>query len=329
MELSELIQSINIVDYISQFVDMVQRNDEWWGISPFTFPPEKTPSFSVRENPPFFYDYSAGFGGNIFTFVKRYYNCSPTEAVEHLKKYAGYDGDISERAGVMDAVKVFRKFSKKVGNAKQQSKTVLPDNYMEKYEKRPDKLAVWINEGISAESLTKYQVYYDPFSDRLVYPIRNMDGKIVNVGGRALDPHWKEKGQNKYCYFYKWGTINTIYGVPENINEIKEKHEVIIFEGCKSVLLAHTWGIDNCGALLTSHLSAAQMKILAKLGCDVVFALDKDIRIRDDKNIQKLRQYVNVYYLWDRYNKLGEKDSPVDKGREVFDGLYNNRYQYR
>lgn len=325
MELNDLIASIDIVEVISEYVDLVKRNDEWWGISPFTFPPERTPSFSVRGNPPFFYDYSAGFGGNIFHFIKQYYKCSSTEAIEILKKHAGYEGDISVAAGTMDAVKVFKRFSNKTQSNKQQSKTILPDDYMQKYEKRYDKLKVWLDEGISRETLDKYQVYYDSFSDRLVYPIRNMDGKIVNVGGRALDPHWKDKGQNKYCYFYSWGTINTIYGVADNIKAIKKKREVILFEGCKSVLLADTWGIDNCGALLTSHLSKNQLVILAKLGCDVVFALDKDIRIRDDKNIKKLKQYVNVYYLWDRHNKLDEKDSPVDKGVEIFANLYNNK----
>ena len=54
----------------------------------------------------------------------------------------------------------------------------------------------------------------------------------------------------------------------------------------------------------------------------VTFALDKEIDIRQDKNIQKLKQYVNVDYLWDKDNLLGEKDSPVDKGKEVFKRLY-------
>ena len=329
MELRELIQSINIVEYISQFVDLTQRNDEWWGISPFTFPPERTPSFSVRENPPFFFDYSSGASGNIFHFVKRYYNCSSSEAVEHLKAYAGYDGSISEKSGVMDAVKVFKRFAHRDQYIKKSSKTVLQDDYMDKYEYRRDKLSTWTDEGISEDSLKKFQVKYDSFSDRIVYPIRDMNGKIVNIGGRALAPHWKEEGQNKYCYFYKWGTINTIYGVPENMDAIKKEHEVILFEGCKSVLIADTWGVHNTGALLTSHLSANQMKILAKLGCDVVFALDKDVYIRNDKNIRKLSQYVNVFYLFDRYKRLDNKDSPVDRGKEVFKELYDNRLRLR
>lgn len=327
MDISDLIRSIDIVDFISQFMELEQRGDEWWGLS--CFRDEKTPSFSIRRDPPFFYDYSAGFGGNVYTFVKEYYKCSPTKAVQILKEFAGYEGDLSQGNGKMDALNVFRKYQKKEKVQKPSTSKILPDDYMNRYEKKLDKMKIWFDEGISLESMEKYQVRYDPFSNRLVYPIRDLNGNIVNVGGRTLDPEWKEKGQRKYCYFYSWGTINTIYGVAENIEAIKKKKEIIIFEGCKSVLLADSWGIENAGAILTSHLSSNQMKILAKLGYDVVFALDKEIRIRDDKNIQKLKKYINVYYICDIWGKLDEKDSPVDKGREVFTDLYARRFKLR
>ena len=190
-------------------------------------------------------------------------------------------------------------------------------------------MSVWEAEGISQESMDKFQVFYDSFSDRLVYPIRNIDGKIVNIGGRTLDPLWKEKKLRKYTYFAGWGEMNVIYGLYENLEEIKRRREVIIFEGCKSVLMADTWGIHNCACLLTSHLNPQQMKLLAKLGVRVVFALDKEVRIRDDHNIARLKQYTNVEYLWDRQDLLDDKDSPVDKGLEVFKQLYEQRLRYR
>ena len=204
-----------------------------------------------------------------------------------------------------------------------------PENCMEKYEKVAEKLAVWESEGISRASLDKFQVYFDRFSNRLVYPIRNFDGKIVNIGGRTLDPDFKEKKLRKYTYFSNWGEMNVIYGLFENIAEVEKKHEIIIFEGCKSVLIADTWGIHNCGALLTSHLNPQQLKLLAKLGVRVVFALDKDVRIREDHNIAQLKQYVNVEYLWDKDDLLDTKDAPVDKGVEVFKKLYEQRLKYR
>lgn len=327
MELEDLIESIDIVEYISQFVELEEKNGEFWGLSPFK--DEKTPSFSIRRETNSFYDFSSGIGGNVFTFVKYYNRCSNKEAVEILSKFAGCDGTNIVPRKKLAATVICKRFKQPVSHKKSQSISSFQESCMEKYEKRADKLAVWELEGIGRASLDKFQVYYDSFSDRLVYPIRNIDGKIVNIGGRTLDPQWKEKKLRKYTYFSGWGEMNVIYGLFENHDEIVKKHEIIIFEGCKSVLLADTWGIHNCGALLTSHLNPQQMKLLAKLGVRVVFALDKEVRIRDDHNINKLKQFVNVEYLWDKADLLDDKDAPVDKGLEVFKELYGQRLRYR
>ena len=108
MELEELIKSIDIVEYISQYVELEQKGDEWWGLS--CFKDENTPSFSVRQNPPLFYDWSSGIGGNLYTFVKKYNKCSNREAVEIIKKYAGYDGEVSVRQEKMVALYHCKKY---------------------------------------------------------------------------------------------------------------------------------------------------------------------------------------------------------------------------
>ena len=325
--LEELVERIDIVDYISQFVELEEKNGEFWGLSPFSS--EKTPSFSVRRESKSFYCFSSGIGGNVFTFTKYYQKCSSAEAVEILKKYAGIDGGQIKCRKRMSATKICKKYMPKKKTRKESKVKVYPENYMEMYEKREDKLAAWVAEGISRESLDRFQVAYDPFSNRLVYPIRNIEGQIVNIGGRILDPEWKEKKMRKYTYFSGWGEMNVIYGLFENMSEILKKKEVIIFEGCKSVLIADSWGVHNTGALLTSHLNEAQMKLLAFLGVRVVFALDKEIDVRKDRNINRLKQYVNVEYVWDKDNLLEEKDAPVDKGMDAFKSAYENRLRLR
>lgn len=327
MELSELIESIDIVEFISQFVELEEKNGEYWGLSPFK--DENTPSFSVRKETNSFYDFSSGIGGNVFTFVRYYQNCQAREAVEILKKYIGCDGETFTPRQKLAATLSCKKFKPSQTKQKQSTVTIYPENCMEKYEQRDDKLAVWENEGISRASLDKFQVSYDGFSNRLVYPIRNLAGNIVNIGGRTLEPRWKEKNLRKYTYFSGWGEMDVIYGLFENIEEVFQKKEIILFEGCKSVLLADSWGIHNTGAILTSHLNPSQMRILARLGARVVFALDKDVRIRDDHNINKLKRYVPVEYIWDRLDRLDDKDAPVDKGLEVFQELYEQRLRLR
>lgn len=308
-------------------MELEQRGDEFWGLSPFK--EEKTPSFSVRPSPPCFYDYSSGIGGNVFTFIRYYFDCSTTEAVRKLREYAGCEGDVAYRREKLDATKSCMKFALPKRQEKASKGTVLPDDVMQKYEKRQDKLDVWRAEGISDASLEKFQVFYDAFSNRLVYPIRNPSGQIVNIGGRALDPCWKDKKLRKYTYFYPWGTMDTIYGLAENLEAIKQRREIILFEGAKSVLLADSWGIFNTGALLTSHLNPNQMKLLAKLGARAVFALDKDVDVGKDRNIRRLSQYIHIETIADREGLLQEKDAPVDRGEEAFRKLYEKRIQYR
>lgn len=330
MEVDELLEAVDIAEIASMFTDLEEKNGELWGISPLTYPPEKTPSFSVRRETGKFYDFSSGVGGTAITLIQYCNKLSKHEAIEWLKKYIGCNGKDTPPRKKLAATLVCKKFSRQNKPNKQVTSNRLPENCMEKYEKRRDKLAVWEKEGISHESLDRFGVCYDGFSDRLVYPIRDIEGKIVNIGGRILDANFKEKGLRKYTYLRSWnGGMSVVYGLYENINAVKAAREIIIFEGCKSVLLADTWGIHNCGALLTSHLSAEQMKILARLGCRVVFALDKEIDITKDHNISKLKQYVNVEYVCDSSGELKEKDAPVDRGKEVFEKLYENRRRYK
>lgn len=324
----DLISSVDILEYISQYTDFEKRGEEYWALSPLK--KENTPSFSVRKETNSFYDFSSGIGGNVITFIRYHDKVSYKDAVEILKKYLG-DSGCAEGVRVckrLSAAEVAKKYSAKTCTHNSQPskpKVVLPDDYMQRYEKKSDKLDVWRKEGISDSSLERFQVYYDRYSNRLVYPIKNIEGKIVNIGGRTLDENYKEKKLRKYTYFMQWGELNVIYGLSDNMEYIKEKREIILFEGCKSVLIADTWGVRNTGAILTSHLNPNQLKLLISLGCRVVFALDKDVNIRKDYNISKLRQFATVEYIYDKNNLLKEKDSPVDEGFDTWQQLYNER----
>lgn len=327
-----MIDSVDIVEYIEQYVELEENGGELWGISPFTNPPENTPSFSVRPETGKFYCFSSGIGGSILTFIQYYHHVSRYEAVAMLKKYAGVDENLRQNSikqKKLDATAVCREFAVKKKAKKDGAAVILPESYMDRYEDQPDKLQIWRDEGISDEAMHFFGVKYDSFSNCIVYPIRNIDGNIVNVGGRTLDPDFKAKKLRKYTYFKKWnGSLDVIYGLYENKDNIIRSHEVILFEGMKSVLLARGFGFKNAGAILTSHLNPSQVKVLAKLGVNVVFALDEEVDPRADRNIKALRQYVNVSYIFDFKRLLQEKDAPVDRGEAVFRTLYNEcRYR--
>lgn len=329
MEVYEIVDSVDILEYISQFCDPVEKEDgEYWCLSPLK--DERTPSFSINTEIQKFYDFSSGKGGNVLDFICAYNNCGFLKGLSILKQYAGItDNKQSGTPHRLSATSVAKRFQPRQKREKQPKTSSLPRDYMNRYEWDMRKLAVWEREGISIESMEKFQVRYDSFSNRLVYPIRDVSGNIISVCGRTLDPHYKEKNLRKYTYFQPIGTLDTIYGLSDNISAIRAHGEVILFEGAKSVMMADGWGIQNTGAVLTSHLNDNQFKILIRLGVKVTFALDAEINIYDDENIMKLRQYTNVYWVRNRDDMLEPKDSPTDKGREVFETLYQERRRLR
>lgn len=329
MEVSEIIERVDILSYISQFCELEERQDgEYWGLSPLK--EENTPSFSVNVDKQRFYDFSSGKGGNVLDFIRQYHQCEFMEGLQILKKYANiHDDDPSTSSQRLLATSVAKKFKRHQKKEKENKSTILPADYMNRYERNPNKLSVWRDEGITPESMERFSVRYDPFSDRIVYPIRNMQGDIINVCGRTLDPNYKANKQRKYTYFKPLGILDTIYGFAENKEEILKKREIILFEGAKSVMIADGWGIKNTGAILTSHLNPYQFKLLIRLGITVVFALDAEVDIRDDVNIKKLLPYVKVEWVRNRRELLEDKDAPVDKGYEVFKTLYEERGRLR
>jgi DNA primase len=322
LDVKDIIDSIDIVEYISQYVDLVkQSNGEYISLSPFK--EEVNPSFTVTPSNNLFYDFSTSQGGNIIDFIQKYNKCSLYEAINLAKQYANITEDYVDKR--LNAAKVIKKFKNNIQKRIKSEHVILENSIMSKYENNKEKLSVWYNDGITYEVMEKYQVRYDPFSNRIVFPVKDNNGSIINIKGRTLTPNFEEKGLRKYTYFYKLGQNDFIYGFYDNQqNYIREK-EIILFEGEKSVMICEGWGITNTGAIMTSHLDELQMKTLIQLGVKVVFALDKNVDIKKDANIKKLRHYVNIEYVEDTENLIGEKDAPVDKGREIWDILYERR----
>lgn len=326
MEINELLEKVDILDYISQYCELEEKNGEWWCLSPFK--EENTPSFSVRRETGQFHDFSSGIGGNLISFVKHYHRCGFEKAVDIIKAYAGItDSDIKPTT-TLSATKIAKRYAKRPQNIKESKAAPLPSNYMDRYEFNKEKLNLWQEEGISFETMKKFGVAYDSFSDRIVYPIKSYSGEIINISGRTLDKDYKEKGLRKYTYFKPLGILDTLYGFSDNESSIKEKKEIIIFEGAKSVMLAYEWGITNACALLTSHLNPQQMKFLMKLGIPVVFALDEEVNIKEDVNISKLKHYVNIEWVKNRDGLLSPKMAPVDAGFEIWNNLYERRQMF-
>ncbi len=325
LTIEEILSIVDLVDYVSQYTDVEERNGEYWALSPLTS--EVTPSFHIDSDRTTFYDFSSGKSGNVISFIQAHDHCSIGTAIDIAREYANGQttGDHPCLQRIV-ACRVARKFAQKKTEKVCTAKP-LPDNYMDMYEIAGSRADIWRNEGITDESMERFQVRYDGIQNRLVFPIRDIDGKIINVSGRTLDPDFKKKNLRKYTYYQKFGALTTIYAFSDNHDSYLEQGEIILFEGAKSVMIADSMGVRNTGAILTSHLNRAQVKILIKLGCRVVFALDKDVDIKEDSQIRLLKHYVPVEYICDTGGLLDRKMSPVDAGPVTWKVLYQRRWR--
>lgn len=313
--MDDLIEKIDILSYIGQYVKLQPQGQEYVGLSPFTN--EKTPSFFVSPQKKYWYCFSCGEGGTVIKFVQKYHKVNYEKAIQMLSSWGHIT--IGNEEPIMKLIRRYKKREEEVIPIRKE----LDKNIMDKYKNVT--ISSWVNEGISKDVLEKYQVRYDDNACRIVFPIWDIDGRLINIKGRAAHPRWKEFGMAKYIYYFPLGKNDLFWGYHWHLQDIIRKNEIILVEGEKSVMKLETNGISNAVALGTSHLSKEQMQILLKLRVNVVVALDKDKNPREDKNLQNLSKYNKCFVIIDNNNLLKEKDSPIDCGIDVFKKLYEQK----
>ena len=89
----------------------------------------------------------------------------------------------------------------------------------------------------------------------------------------------------------------------------------------------HCFGVYNAVATSKKRISEEQADMINKLGKKVILAYDKDVSIDEIKReCSKLNG--DVYYIKDEWDLLGKKDSPTDKGIDIWNKLYYNKFKY-
>ena len=88
----------------------------------------------------------------------------------------------------------------------------------------------------------------------------------------------------------------------------------------------HNMGVYNAVATSKKRISEEQAQEINDLGKKIVLAYDNDVTIGEIKmELSKLNG--EVYYIKDTFGLLGKKDSPSDKGYEVWNKLYQNKFK--
>ena len=96
----------DIVDVISQYVNLQKKGSQYFGLCPFHN--EKTGSFSVSPQKQMYYCFGCGAGGNVFSFLMNYENMTFKEAIEELAPKAGVTLPVREMT-YQDRVKADRR----------------------------------------------------------------------------------------------------------------------------------------------------------------------------------------------------------------------------
>lgn len=188
----------------------------------------------------------------------------------------------------------------------------------------------WVDEGIPIEIQKKYHVMIDEKDMRYVIPIFDKYNNLITAKGRTYMPNFKLLGIPKYWYYKAIGKGNNdiLYGLNLNEENIKLKNEIILFEGEKSVMKADSYGYDWAVSVGKDGINPNLVSEILKLHCNVVIAFDKDVPYKDVLiEAKKLSMFTNVYIIFDDDDLLDieVKDAPVDKGKEVWEILYNNK----
>lgn len=196
---------------------------------------------------------------------------------------------------------------------------------LKQYIPLPHKL--WIEEGIDADTQKFFKICYNLEFNQIVIPIYNKDDKLIGVKARNLDTN---KYEAKYIYLYKCSASNNLFGLNIAKRHMEKTNQLIIFEGEKSVMKAFAFGYRNTVALGCKDLTLSQLGLLKEYinkDTKIIFALDKDVYYKDGKyNFSHLKDLDKMfkqrtYAIIDRENLLGNKDAPIDKGKDIFNKL--------
>lgn len=197
----------------------------------------------------------------------------------------------------------------------------------------------WLQEGITKETMDKFNILYSIGQNKIIIPHYNIDGQLVGIRGRALNQNEIEQ-YGKYMPVQveqKWYThplsLN-LYGLNITKEQIKKSKVCYLFEGEKSVMIMDSFSMPNCGvAVCGSNFNKYQLKILMK-EChpqEIIICFDNEEK-GDKKYFNKLYEigkkysnYCNFSFIYDRQGLTDKKDSPVDKGEEIFKKLLEKR----
>ncbi len=299
----ELIKSrLDIVDVIGEYVRLKQAGANWKGLCPFHS--EKTPSFMVHKEKQIWHCFGCGIGGDIFEFIQKIENVEFPEALEILARKAGVE--LSRQSRGMPANKRTRLFHLLAEAAVYYQEQLKTNSIARQYlAKRGvsediikefglgyapaewDKLSNYLrNKGFILEELFNAGVslksdrgpgLYDRFRDRLMFPICDIQERVVGFGGRILDSVAREA---KYINSPQGPIYNKsliLYNLNKAKDYIRSVGYALLVEGYMDVIGVWQAGIKNVVSTSGTSLTSEQVKLLKRYTNEIRLCFDADL----------------------------------------------------
>ena len=275
---------------------------------------------------------------SIFTFLKHYYECRGIE-------YNWFEDILNVVEGCLNGSSLDGfEFNVAIKNREQYRKRqeiilpAFPEGILEVFFKEYP--SEWLKDGISKASMDKFNILYSISQHKIIIPHYDVNNNLVGIRGRALDP-WEIENVGKYMpvkiegkwYNHKLGM--NLYGLNLNKDNIRREKRVFIVESEKAVMQMESFSFPNCAvAVCGSQFNKYQLNLLLK-HCypeEVIICFDKEEQPGEEKYFNKLRniclkynKYCTFSFLYDRENLLQLKESPTDRGEEIFNKLLARR----
>ena len=300
--LDEIKLRLKVSQVVGKTVQLKKRGKEFIGLSPFKN--EKSPSFTVNDEKEFYHCFSSGEHGNIFDFLMKTKSMGFGEAVRTLASEAGMQpyrfSNFDEKKDLR--YKTYKNiFKDYVNNFNQElfsennkesleyllrrglKKNIIEEfklgfvpwknNFYENLKKR------YSEEEINLTGLyyknDKTGKYFDRFNSRIIFPVNNLTGDTIALGGRVI----RESKLAKYINspeteFYKKG--NMIFNLDKAKALRSETNEVLIVEGYMDVVSVYASGIKNVIANSGTALTERQISLIWKFFSNPIICLDGD-----------------------------------------------------
>ena len=343
--LDEIKTRLKVSTVVSKSVVLKKRGKEFVGLSPFKN--EKTPSFTVNDEKEFYHCFATSEHGNIFDFVMKIQNLKFGEAVKHLAQLAGMQPymfskqDEEREKKWKEYQSIFRQYVDFYHNEllKNERYYVARDylknrsltkeevkkfkiGYVEKNPNFYEKL----KHNYSEQTLTetglfyldeKKKIYVERFRGRLIFPINNISGQPIALGGRIIEnvDYLAKYINSPETIFFKKGF--NLYNLDVARKLSNKIDHIYLVEGYMDVVGLSKNGVDNAVANLGTSLTDKQILTLNQFFDDIIICFDGDesgykAALRAAENsIKELKPEKQISFLFLPDNE--DPDSYVNK----------------